>query len=221
MLLRSPWFLYGSPFLAYAGLASFENAGGTALYPVAYSCKLALTAGLLLVCRSVWGDMAAPRRAADVIVPLLAGILVFGLWVGLDKLVAYPRLGERTAFDPFAEMEEALGRSLFLAARFLGLVVVVPVMEELFFRSFLIRLFSSPERTLDLPPGRFRLEGALISGLLFTLVHPEWPAAAATAAAYTLVLARTRTVLACVIAHATTNLSLGCYIVATGSWHYW
>jgi len=36
-----------------------------------------------------------------------------------------------------------------------------------------------------------------------------------------LLLRSTRSLLACIVAHGVTNLSLGIYVLTTGNWKYW
>jgi CAAX prenyl protease-like protein len=63
--------------------------------------------------------------------------------------------------------------------------------------------------------------GAVTIG--FMLVHStaDWPAAAVTGALYNLVAYRTKSLSACVLAHAVTNLLLGLWIMATRQWGFW
>ena len=51
--------------------------------------------------------------------------------------------------------------------------------------------------------------------------HPEWLAAIICAVAYGLLLKQTKSLFACIVAHATTNLALGIYILLFQKWHYW
>ena len=99
-------------------------------------------------------------------------------------------------------------------------MLVVPVMEELFWRSFLLRwlerrsfLEVSPART-----GRFAL---LASSGVFALAHDLWLAGFLAGLVYTLLYRRLGNLWYCVIAHATTNLLLAAWVVATRSWEYW
>ena len=49
----------------------------------------------------------------------------------------------------------------------------------------------------------------------------DWPAAALTGALYNFVAYRTRSLSACVLAHALTNALLGLWILRTGQWGFW
>jgi CAAX protease family protein len=133
--------------------------------------------------------------------------------------VPYPHMGLRVGFDPTLLTSDA-GRFAFLLVRFFGLVLVVPLMEELFWRSLALRYLTAPN-FLSVPIGQFTRRAFLIMVAGFALTHPEWLAAALTAVVYGAWVWRTRSVLGVVIAHATTNAVLGVYVLTTGRWYYW
>jgi CAAX prenyl protease-like protein len=214
---------------AYLALSSLEGylpsgAGGRPSpfwYPLAYALKVAVVAALMWAGRSTWRDLS-PRpgpRALALALAVALGLLVVVAWVGLDGL--YPKLsatGSRAAFDPTVLPPAA--RWAFVAVRLRGLVVLVPVFEELFWRSFLIRwLIDDDFRRV--PIGRVTPRSAIATGVMFGMVHPEWLPAVLTGLAWAWLLARTRSLSACVVSHATANLALGVYVLATGDWKFW
>ena len=108
----------------------------------------------------------------------------------------------------------------FLVARFYGLVLVVPVLEELFWRSFLLRYVTTPEFT-SLPVGQFSATAFWVVVALSAAAHPEWLAAAIANALFAWLLRCTRSLFAVIVSHAVTNAALGAYVVAAGQWQYW
>ena len=62
---------------------------------------------------------------------------------------------------------------------------------------------------------------AAVTSVMFALVHPEWLPALLTGALWAWLLWQTRSLAACVVSHATANLALGVYVIATGDWKYW
>ena len=102
----------------------------------------------------------------------------------------------------------------------LGLAVVVPLMEEVFWRGFLIRYLVNDDFE-SVPQGTYTPLSFWVVVLLFTLAHPELLAAAIWCAGINLVLYRTKNLWACIVAHAVTNLLLGVYILASGAWVLW
>jgi CAAX prenyl protease-like protein len=94
----------------------------------------------------------------------------------------------------------------FYAARLTGLVLLVPLIEELFWRSFLIRWLIDPDfRRVTI--GRVTLMSAGVTSVLFALAHPEWLPALLTGALWAWLLHQTKSLGACVISHVVANLA--------------
>src|SRR6185436_12822061 len=108
-----------------------------------------------------------PRRGATVLA-VLAGVAVALLWMPLAEIV--PRFGSRGGFD-------AQSAPLLWAARVLESVLVIPLAEELFFRSFLPRFADAPEGWRARAVGLFTPLSAAVSVAFFAGTHPEWLAA--------------------------------------------
>ncbi len=182
-----------------------------------YLVKVVVVTAVLFAFRTPWKDI---RPRANLVIPsVLVGLAVFGEWILLDKVIPYPHLGERIGLNPFTAVEPTL-RLLFLTARFYGLVLMVPVMEELFWRSFLLRYFTDSDFT-KLPVEAFSWGAFFIVAVGFGLAHSEWLVAIICACAYALLLKQTRSLFACIVAHGTTNLALGVYVLLTHDWVYW
>ncbi len=217
---------YAAPMFAYVALGALEGyfpkVDGQASpfwYPLAYAGKLVFVVLLAWHYRSTWRDFRPFPKAAHLALAIPCGVLVWALWVGLDG--RYPTLkllGERSGFDPTALKPAA--RWPFVAVRLLGLVVVVPVIEELFWRSFLMRWLIDPDFG-RVPVGRVTPASAALVSVFFALVHPEWLPALVTGFLWAGLLWKTGSLSACAISHATANLALGLYVLATGDWKYW
>lgn len=188
-------------------------------YPQIYIGKVVLVTLALIFFRQTWRDFRIDWRVAPIAV--LVGLAVFGIWVWVENNIAYPHfLGERTAYNPFEKIPDESMRWTFLAFRFFGLVLMVPVMEELFWRSFLLRYASNPEFQ-SLPVGEATPQGFAIMVLLFAGTHPEWLVALVAAIAYGALLLKTKSLFAALIAHLVTNLALGIWVVTQGDWKFW
>jgi CAAX prenyl protease-like protein len=127
--------------------------------------------------------------------------------------------GARSAgYNPFSS--QPVGAFGLAVVRLFGAAIVVPVMEELFWRSFLMRyLISAHFETV--PLGALTPFSFGLMAVLFGVEHDLWLAGIMAGAAYGLLLARTRNLWACVIAHAVTNLALGVYVLVTHEWYWW
>jgi CAAX prenyl protease-like protein len=214
------WIEYVVPIALFLVLTYLESQF-PAQYVWLYIGKAAVVTAALIWFRATWNDLRVEARVLPV--AILVGLAVFAEWVLIERFVSYPHpafLGKRTAFDPFAEIGEPGLRWLFMAVRFYGLVLMVPLMEELFWRSFLIR-FITNERFEQVPMGTY--SAAAFWGVtgLFALAHPEWLVAAVCAMAYNLLLRGTKSLFACFVAHAVTNLALGIYVLIARDWRFW
>lgn len=150
---------------------------------------------------------------------VLVGVLVLVIWIAPQELLnAPPRL---KGFDPDYFQSQTLYWSS-LGLRFLRLVVVVPLLEEIFWRGFLLRYLIEP-RFEKVAFGSFSWSSFSIVTLAFGLAHwgPDFVPALMTGALYNWVAYRTRSLGSCILAHAVTNLLLGFYIMATGQWGFW
>jgi CAAX prenyl protease-like protein len=188
-------------------------------YPVVYSLRLAATAAAVAWCWSAlrpW--LGRPRWW-----PPLLGLGLAIPWVVLATLQRQAGwgtdLGERSGFDPFASLPyEPAAAWGFLAVRGIGLVILVPVVEELFLRGFFMRYVIS-ERFWEVPFGTLTV-GSLLACMIYAVTtHPaEAVAAAGWFAIGSGIAAATRQPIDCILAHAATNIALGGYVLATGSW---
>ena len=104
--------------------------------------------------------------------------------------------------------------------RWLGATLLVPVMEELFWRSFLMRWLQQPVFE-GLDPQRVGARAVLMSTFVFMLAHPLWLAAIVAGLAYALLYRSTGKLWPAVIAHAVTNGALGLWVVHSGQWQFW
>lgn len=208
---------YWIPIIVFGVLTAGESYVPAPWFPAAYLLKAVLVTASLLIWRRPLTEVVFDAR---VIVPSIAiGLAVFVAWVGIDRLIDYPRLGGRTGFDPRG-LQGGPWWEVFLAVRLYGLVLMVPVMEEIFWRSFLLR-FLTRQDFQQIPVGTFSAFALWVMVAASALAHPEWVAAVIASLAYALWLRRTRSLFAAIVAHASTNAALGGYVLATREWHYW
>ena len=210
--LTSSLAAYVLPFTVFILLteAARHLPGGT-LY--IYPLKTVVTALLLWRFRHHYTELAWHWSWLAV----ATGAVVFVLWIPLshDRLV----MGAPTLLvSPY----ELAGRWAlpWLAVRLLGASLLVPVMEELFWRSFLARYLLDTEFK-RVPLGTFTTYSLLVSCGLFGVEHTQWVAGIMAGLVYSWLLHRTRSLGACVLAHGVTNFLLGVYVLSTASWQFW
>jgi CAAX prenyl protease-like protein len=148
------------------------------------------------------------------------GVLVLLLWIAPQMWLGLPPRTD--GFDPTYFGTSGSAFNLTVVLRFLRLVVVVPLVEEIFWRGYLLRVLVAEPFT-SVPVGTFTRRSFAIVTIGFCLEHQfsDWPAALAAGALYNLVAYRTHSLSACVLAHAVTNLLLGIFVMRTGQWGFW
>ena len=148
------------------------------------------------------------------------GILALLAWIAPQQwLGAAPRLD---GFDPAFFGASGWPYAVNVAVRFLRLVVVVPLLEEIFWRGFLLR-YLIDEDFARVPFGTFSWFsfGAVTTGFCLEHSFPDYPAAILTGILYNWVAYRTKSLSSCVLVHAVTNLLLGFYVLHTGQVGFW
>lgn len=148
---------------------------------------------------------------------VLLGLLVFVLWIHMDW--DFATFGQSSGFNPYL-LEDDSQRLVIIASRLFGAVLVVPVMEELFWRSFLLRYTINAD-FMKVRIGTYSLGSLLICAVLFGLEHHLVLAGIMAGLAYSGLLYWTRSIAQCILAHAVTNLALGIYVLNTGAWQFW
>jgi uncharacterized protein len=177
------------------------------------------TAAVVLMLALFWRhytELRVPRPSAPALaLAVVAGVLVLVLWINLDA--DWMTIGTASGFDPRTggRIDWAL-----VAVRIAGAALVVPLMEELFWRSFLMRWIEAADfETVD--PSQLRLKSFLVTVLLFGFEHNLWFAGIVAGATYSGLYMRNRTLWSPILAHAVTNGLLGIWVVATANWSYW
>ena len=145
-----------------------------------------------------------------------SGAAVFVIWTQVDWDWAVVDVAR--GFDP-RHSDGSLNWSLALA-RLAGLALVVPVMEELFWRSFLLRWVERHD-FLKVVPRQVGWGAVLITTALFAVEHNRWFAGAIAGTVYAGLYMRSGNLWVPIVAHAVTNAMLGVWILVTGSWQFW
>ena len=108
----------------------------------------------------------------------------------------------------------------FATVRIVGSAVVVPPLEEVFYRSFLYRYFVRLEFTA-MPFKQVHWLSLVVTSLLFGLAHYQWLAGFVCGLVYQTLVIRKNRLGDAMTAHAITNFLLGCWIVWKGAWQFW
>lgn len=181
-----------------------------------YPLQTLLCGGVLLCFRR---NYELPR-ARQPLFTIAIALLVFALWVAPQQFFGFPPRLLGFNPDTFSAQPALYWSTIVL--RFLRLVVVVPLVEEIFWRGFLLRYLIS-EKFLSVPFGAFSWFSSGVVTLGFGLSHSlgDWPVALLASALYNFVAYRTKSLTSCIVAHSLTNLLLGLWLVTTRQWGFW
>ena len=154
----------------------------------------------------------------DLFVAVAAGLLVLIFWVA--PFPAWATLGsDHASFNP-VEGETKQAAFFWLSTRILGAALVVPVMEELFWRSFVMRWVDN-KNFLSIHPENISPYAYISSSALFALEHNLWLAGLFAGLVYGALYIKYKNLWVPIFAHAVTNGLLGIWVVQTGNWQYW
>ena len=162
-------------------------------------------------------ELRAPRQ---ILFTVAVALFVFALWIAPQEFLGFaPRLD---GFNPEVFSGQRAAYWATIVFRFLRLVVVVPLVEEVFWRGFALRYFID-EKFHAVPMGAFSWFSFAVVTIAFGLSHSwaDWIAALITGALYNCVAYRTKSLASCILAHAITNLLLGLWIMKTEQWGFW
>jgi CAAX prenyl protease-like protein len=180
-----------------------------------------MAAVIAIVARTVL-DFRIQRWAGSIAI----GIAVFALWIGPDLLSPGYRehwlfsnsiTGHVQAGLPQAERDNIA----VLALRGLRASLIVPIIEELFWRAWLMRWLIQSDFA-KVPMGTYSAQAFFIVAALFGAEHgPYWDVGFATGILYNWWMVRTKSLGDLILAHGITNACLSVYVVAAGKWEYW
>jgi CAAX prenyl protease-like protein len=182
-----------------------------------YPTQTVLCAALLISFRREY-DFDRLRRAGFAV---LVAVVTFIFWISPQAVFGCPP--RTVGFNPLLLFNQQSPLYwLEIVLRFARLIIIVPFVEEIFWRGFLLR-FLVDEKFERVPFGTFSWVSFSIVTLGFALSHspPDWPAALLTGALYNGVAYRTKSLSSCILTHALTNLLLGLWIMNTKQWGFW
>lgn len=209
-----PFALYMA-FIAIApALHGWQGLDGRWLYGIQISA-------VVLALALSWSRYEEINRSAGLsawqwALSILVGATVFVLWINLEQ--PWLVVGVSQGFDP-RQADGALDWPL-VVMRIFGAAAVVPIMEELFWRSLLMRWLERAD-FLAVAPAAVGLRAVVLSSVVFGVEHTLWFAGIVAGIAYALLYRRTGDLWAPIVAHAVTNLLLGIWVVSTGNWRFW
>ena len=222
-LQASPLLARVLPFVVFLALTSCQGSLGTESHFWVYLAKCVV--GVWLI-RVTW-PLVSEMRWVISFEALLTGTLVFILWVTLD--VPYTKFSQP---DDSWNLQKQFAAApvmvwVFAGVRIAGSTLLVPMLEEVFYRSFLYRYILAPNWMFT-AHNSFAVKPFLITSIVFGFTHQHWLAGIACGMIYQLLVIRTNRIGDAITAHAVTNLLLGVWVITKGfgyaekeQWHFW
>jgi hypothetical protein len=199
-ILTDPTVAQIAPFVVL--LLSSLLAGLLFVQPEAgYPARFLLMTGALLL---FWNRYRAEIGPVDAI-PVLGGALVALVWLGVNA--GGPPLTPADILGPQSQGAVIL----WSLSRVLGTVLIVPFIEEMFFRGYLLR-------RLDFGGALGKIMALSASSALFGALHSNFLLAAASGLLFGVVALRRNRIFDAVVAHAAANGAIAAWAISTGDW---
>ena len=208
------------PFLVFAAWLAIDKR-----IPLANPAKEIVRDAVLLAAIVIFSRRVVPRSASHATASIAIGVVVCALWVAPDVLI--PGWRAHTVFQNGITGRVTVSIApreltpLMLALRTGRAALLVPMLEELFWRGWLPRWLQDP-RFERIPLGQYTLLAFWATAFLFAAEHgPFWEVGLVTGVVYNWWMRRTRSLGDLVLCHATTNLALSAFVIVTGRWGFW
>ena len=187
-----------------------------------YPARVAVLAAVIWIFSRQVVDLAMPHWAGSVAL----GLGVFVLWVAPDVL--WPTYREHWLLQNSitgkvgSSLDESMrSNTMVLVFRALRASIIVPIVEELFWRGWLMRWLIKND-FLSVKLGEYARDAFWITAALFAVEHgPYWEVGLMAGVAYNWWMVRTKSLGDCILAHGVTNAVLSAYTVFGGHWQYW
>ena len=209
------------PFVVFLILLSVMPTWGPASRAILTAWLVIMAAAILLFSRNLL-EFRPSRPWASI----GFGVAVFIVWVAPDVLIP----GWRSSIlfqNPLtgklisSMTADVLGDPLSLALRSLRAVIIVPIVEELFWRGWLMRWIERPDFQA-VPLGHYHRRSFWVVAVLFALEHgPFWDVGLIAGAGYNWWMVRNGRLSDLILAHAVTNACLCAFVIGTGRFEYW
>lgn len=201
---------YIIPAIFYIGLFPVVNHFLKDDY-ISYFLKTIVTAVFLLYYIKEYKELKKFKLS---LLSILTGILIFLMWISLEGIYQrFPGL-------PYTPLILPNFFTLTIIIKLIGFILIAPLVEELFVRSFLLRFLLNPDFE-KVKIGTYSLFSFILTVLFFGFAHNQWLPGLITGILLNLLLYKTKNIWSCIQAHLTANIILAVYIILTQNWIFW
>ncbi len=210
-----------TPFVAYVAFIALGK-----MVPLPAEILLPLRFTVVTTLLIVLSRHVIPWRPSYGLLSVVLGVIVFLIWIGPDVL--WPGYRTHWLFSNQITGEarsslpaELRSKAWFITIRVISSVIVVPLIEELFWRGWMLRCLIRPEFS-KVPVGTYDAYSFWVTAVLFASEHGAyWEVGLLAGVAFNWWIVRTKSLADCMLAHAVTNGCLSLYVVAADQWQYW
>ena len=219
---RHPWVPYVVPFVVFMAMLVI----GPAL-PVSPRVEAVVRVAVLALVIALVARPVLTFRLTEPVGTFGVGILVFVLWILPDLLIPGYRdsilfQNRLTGMVASSMPVEARIDPLVISLRFARAAVIVPIVEELFWRGWLPRWLERMDGFWTVPLGEFSRYTFWATAILFALEHgPFWDVGLVAGLIYNWWMRRTKSLGDLIWCHGVTNACLSIWVVGMGDWRYW
>jgi CAAX prenyl protease-like protein len=193
--------------------------------PLANPSKEIVRDSVLVASILVFSRRLIPTSAPHWIGSIGIGVAVCALWVAPDLLIPGWRSSALFQNAVFGRVSMSIDprelTPLMLVLRTTRAALLVPILEELFWRGWLPRWLQDSHFG-RIPLGQYTPLAFWATAALFAAEHgPFWEVGLLTGIIYNWWMRRTRSLGDLILCHATTNLALSVFVIETGRWGFW
>ncbi len=229
---REPRLPTMAPYMVYLFLLMFAERFPPELYFLAVIIHIAVAGYSVYLFRRHlprWGRM-------HLLPAIVVGLFAAWLWVAgqhwlngitiggfnLGDTLPLPLAGSGKIVDPHETYGSGTLFWVHVIFKITRAITIVPIVEELFWRGFILRAFINWDRFDEVPLAKFTLFSFIASSLLSVLQHPSnWGVSIACWMVFNALFYWKKSLLCLMITHGVTNLALYIYVVRAGDWQFW
>ena len=212
-----PYVLPMAVFMVFLALGDFLGLGA-----LEYPFRVVVLSAVIWFFARPALDLRMPHWTWSV----LLGLATFVVWVAPDVL--FPGYRSHWLFENFltgkvasSVAEPLRSNTMVLVSRAIRASLIVPIVEELFFRGWLMRWLIKND-FLSVKLGTYATDAFWITAAMFSVEHgPYWEVGLLTGIAWNWWMVKTKSLGDCILVHAVTNAALSAYTVFGGHWQYW
>jgi len=212
------------PFLIWVGLMSLPMRDVALRY--AWQVVVSLVAFLLLKPWRYYPSI----NILSLPLGIMVGVGVAAIWILPETVWVQQFHGFHSTYSRFFIRGNDAGNGQLYAPEQCGWILsiirlggsacVIAVIEEFFWRGFLMRWMVKSD-FISVDPLRITRLFLIISAVVFGLEHSRWFVGIVAGLAYGWLYCRKGDLVAVAVAHVTTNFLLGLYVLATGAYQFW